>query len=175
MELDLAIKYGYKVTLIEGYTFKTSEVLKQFSSFFIEIKKQAEMKGDIPTRTAAKLCSNSGYGKFGASYKLNKTTIVTNEELLKLIELYEVNSVMDMGEYKIVRHRVIPKDNAQVDPDTLKRAYNFEYKALSGTQTNVALASAITSYGRVMLYEMMIEIEGRGGKMMYTDTDSLFA
>lgn len=41
-------------------------------------------------------------------------------------------------------------------------------------QTNISIASAITSYARVTLLKYMEKIEEKGGKVIYGDTDSLF-
>lgn len=40
---------------------------------------------------------------------------------------------------------------------------------------NVAVAAAITSKARIKLYRAMMEIENLGGKLLYCDTDSIFA
>lgn len=40
--------------------------------------------------------------------------------------------------------------------------------------TNVAIASAITSYARIKIHELIVDIEKIGGKVYYTDTDSIF-
>lgn len=43
------------------------------------------------------------------------------------------------------------------------------------TQTNIAMAAAITAKARIKLYEAQQEILAAGGRLLYSDTDSIFA
>jgi len=42
-------------------------------------------------------------------------------------------------------------------------------------RTNVGLAAAVTSHARIILYKLFEEVIARGGTILYTDTDSIFA
>jgi exonuclease III len=58
--------------------------------------------------------------------------------------------------------------------DLVSKGFRSAYAAVMNKNTNIAVASAITSYGRLMLYNLFCEVLNRGGKVMYCDTDSVF-
>ena len=125
------------------------------------MKDAADVKGDMALRTTAKLMVNAGYGKFGASYKFRTADVTDISGLSKIMDMYKVHSVIDINNNIKVALRDIAFKKAQ--------------QALQGNTTNVAIARAITSHGRIVLYKLMQEIMDRGGKMLYTDTDRVFA
>jgi len=173
----LALEKGYTIKLIEGYIFKTGTPLKAYSESFTSIKNTAEMKGDKPTRTIAKLFLNSLYGKFASSYFVNASQVVFDSETLSILEkLYKINSIMDVDmDIKVVNYNVEPDQAAKVDKDTLRHAFKNSQKALQDKATNIPLAAAITAHARIVLYRLYMEVENRGGIVCYSDTDSVFA
>ena len=176
-ELELAISKGYTVTIIEGYVFKVGNPLKNYSESFTAIKNNSEKIGDKATRTIAKLFLNSLYGKFASHYFVNASQVVWDSETLAVYEsLYKINSIMDVDtDIKVINHNIMPKDNAKVDQDTLRFAYKKSQKAISDKNTNMAIAATITAHARIVLYNLYIEVEKMGGKVCYSDTDSVFA
>ena len=48
-------------------------------------------------------------------------------------------------------------------------------KRYSYGESNVAVAAAITSLGRIHLYNDMLAVSQHGGRVAYCDTDSIFA
>lgn len=100
-----------------------------------------------------KLIINSLYGKLGSGIKDNKYLIAYNKEE---VETYrknvEIISIVNLNNIFILE----TKDKTKMEG------------------INVGLAACITSKARVKLVESMIEIEKKGGRMLYCDTDSLF-
>jgi DNA polymerase elongation subunit (family B) len=45
----------------------------------------------------------------------------------------------------------------------------------SDTKANIAIAAAIASKARIKLYEAQLEVQKHGGRLLYSDTDSIFA
>ena len=178
-ELELAVRIGYTLTFIEGYVFKSGNPLKAYSELFTRIKDKSEQMGDKPTRTIAKLFLNSLYGKFASHYFTDTSMVVYNDEDIKIIaRLFDINSVIDLDkDMKIVNFKlnVVKSQNVSVDKDTLKRAYNKCDQILKDKNVNMGIAAAITAHGRIMLYNLYLEVEKIGGVLMYSDTDSVFA
>jgi len=122
-----------------------------------------------------KLLINSLYGKFASKYFLSTTEIIKSDNLSTLNELFKVNSITKIdSNYIIVNHDVKPILDRSAHKDLKTKAYINASKALAAKDLNVAVAAAITAYGRVQLFDLMMEIEGRGGNICYTDTDSVF-
>lgn len=53
--------------------------------------------------------------------------------------------------------------------------YLIKKKALFKVQSNVGVAAAVTSKARIKLYEAFLEVNAAGGRVIYCDTDSVFA
>lgn len=168
---------GYTITVLSGYIFKVGNPLKAYSELFTAVKNESELKGDKPTRTIAKLFLNSLYGKFASHYFVNASQVVFDNESLEVLEeLYKINSIIDLDvDMKVVNHCIQPKANAKVQKDILRYSYEKSNKALFDKNINMAIAATITSHGRILLYNLFIEVERMGGKVCYTDTDSVFA
>ena len=178
MEFAKAIDIGYTITPIEGYLFKTGTPLKSYSETMTNLKNQATKDNNITLRTVAKLLINSLYGKFASKYFLNTTEIITNQELDIAHDLFKVNSVTHVDDnYSIVNRRVKPttKDHRNIRKDLVNEHFKRANKAISDKDLNMAVAAAITSYGRLDLYNLIQEVQARGGVVCYTDTDRIFA
>lgn len=139
--------YIRKVYAVELWSAK--RVFSDFVKKYYELRKSNPVNKDF-----YKLILNSLYGKFGQK--------VRNHEVKSVIELgvesgfYHV-SIMDMG-----------KKDYYVFGD---RAFNV--KIMDRHKYNVAVSSAITSYGRAKLYVKMMEILDKGYEVYYCDTDSI--
>ena len=53
--------------------------------------------------------------------------------------------------------------------------YIIKQKILKRTKSNIALAAAIASKARIKLYEAQMEVLSNKGRLLYSDTDSIFA
>jgi hypothetical protein len=178
MELAKAIEMGYQLTPIEGILFKTGNPLKLYSETITALKNKASIEDNVTLRTVAKLLINSLYGKFASKYFLNTTEVVTNEELRIAHELFKVNSVTHVDDnYSIINRGIKPltKEYLNVRKDLVNDHFKRANSAISDKDLNMALAAAITSYGRLELYNLIQEVQSRGGIVCYTDTDRIFA
>jgi DNA polymerase elongation subunit (family B) len=178
MELAKAIEMGYQLTPIEGVLFKTGNPLKLYSETITALKNKASREDNVTLRTVAKLLINSLYGKFASKYFLNTTEVVTNEELRIAHELFKVNSVTHVDDnYSIINRGIKPltKEYLNVRKDLVNDHFKRANSAISDKDLNMALAAAITSYGRLELYNLIQEVQSRGGIVCYTDTDRIFA
>lgn len=128
-------------------------------------------------RTIAKLFLNSLYGKFASNYFVNTSKVVFDAETLSVLEkLYKINSIIDIDvDIKVVNYNVSPNSDAKVDKDTLRHAFKASQKQLLDKSTNIPLAAAITAHARIVLYNLYLEVQRKGGIVCYSDTDSVFA
>lgn len=136
------------------YAYTCSEkkkTLKLFSSTMSKLRKKEE-----PSDFIFKLINNSLYGRLGMGLK-NSETILINEKDFKLFELKNnILSYSNINELFIVNYEI-----------------NFDENKI--VNSNVAYASIITSKARIKLHKAFISVIENNGRLLYTDTDSIFA
>lgn len=175
-ELELAVKKGYAILPLEGYVFKTGHPLANYSKTLTSIKDQASIRGDAVTRNTAKLLLNTLYGKFARRYYQSSTSIVTEDQLQEIEQLYEVQSITHLDNGMImVNYNNKPIANSPLPKDVVDRAFKNYNISTIDKNTNMAIAATITSHGRIILYNLYEEVIERGGKICYSDTDSVYA
>jgi hypothetical protein len=191
MEIDKAIQKGYKV--LEAYEAVhfdevTTNLFKSYVEFFMKIKqensklpdwvktdddrqkyvddyyKRQGIKLDIEKcngenagmRTMAKLCLNSLWGKFGQASNKTQTVFINNEaDFYK----YATDDKIDQFNFNVI------------DENTIEINYNLKADLVEDPMnTNVAIASFTTAYGRLKLYD---ELDRLGEQVLYFDTDGL--
>ena len=97
---------------------------------------------------------NSLYGRMGMRDRDSESTILNSDEWL---EFSKKNNIL---QYRVIGDYIL----AEIKTDRKKRS-----------KGNIAIASAITSKGRVMLYNAQQSVLNNGGRLCYSDTDSIFA
>lgn len=152
-EIDLAVelKLPYKFIPIEGILFEGRPVLKEA---MLELFKMKSVK-DKPALTELwKIVLNSLYGCWGIR-KYDK-------DGLEIATSYLSNWVMDY-----MNNKLIGINNYGRYIVTRKRL------DLPVEKCNVAISAAISSESRLKLYRCMWDIQNKGGRVLYCDTDSI--
>ena len=156
-EILYGISIGYKYQLIDGYCFKEGlkEVCTDFFKDVTQLKQDAEKNNQKGLRWVFKIIANSGYGFFA----FNKY----NREVLK-----SYNNEMD-GHLQ----SLMLQGNSNI--------YNLDGLVISSEKDNVLLeniniplGACITANARILMHKIMHDIDRCGGKVYYTDTDSIF-
>lgn len=126
----------------------------------------------LPLRSQDKLSSafgkyflNSFYGSTALRPE-KYTTFVTysEDEAQELMRFLTVKKISRMSNVILL--------TIEVDEKFCK-AYNLKKRPLS--TRNVSIAAAVASKARIKLYRAFLEIEKDGGRLLYCDTDSIFA
>lgn len=158
-ELELVAKYGkiLDVTKTAIYT-KDEGVFTEFINFFYNERLKAKAKGDQIHQEFYKLIMNSLYGKMGQKSekfvevgKSDKIGVFTDST----IEIDEGGKIIKTTYYCFGGKKYVKS------PD-------FE----EGYETNVAIASFVTSYARCYLVGLIMKAGWEN--VYYCDTDSLF-
>jgi len=141
---------GYTIEIEKGYYFtETDRPFKQYVDKWYTIKKEAKQKNDTALTYIAKLYLNSLYGKLGQRRTFQKL-IYKNETLGYYYKKY--GTIKDYT-----------KDlNVVVIEETSRSKY-----------TTVHIASFITAYVRIRLYDLMEQVHETGGSVYYCDTDCI--
>ena len=152
-EINLFIKMGGIIKNIElGLIYEKYDYLfKDFIEDFMELRKENDIMN-----TFGKLVINSLYGRLGMNDMDTETLII---EKNKFEEIY--NSINK----KLLSFNVI-NDCVIVEIKTDKKIR---------VKSNIVLASSITSKARIKLYNAQQDVIKNGGKLLYSDTDSVYA
>lgn len=74
MEMDNAVKYGYKFKIMKGYTFDKANIFKEYIDFLYTLR--SEYPKSNPLNYIAKLLMNSLYGRFGMDENFTNINII---------------------------------------------------------------------------------------------------
>lgn len=134
-----------------------------FDGFVSEFTKIREKGGYY--KIFGKLMINSLYGSMALNQKDYIATIVFSED-----EFYNIYKNTDVGYfYKINTSFYISIVN------NYKAQHFFNQKSKNTSTRNVSYAAAIASKARIKLYLAMRGVLNDGGRLLYCDTDSIFA
>jgi len=118
---------------------------------------------------------NGFYGKTGLQARDTTTLFIKNTAELDLMlalndaKEIEISRIAELNGAFFVTVRL--RDNLF----ELFKKINFTLKAPKTTVTNIAIAASITAKARVKLYKALQNILDTGGRLLYCDTDSVFA
>ena len=154
-ELALFILKGGKIKKI-NYHIKFNDsacVFENFVSSFTKLRTKSKQLNII-----CKSVINSLYGRLGMGPMETSTKLMYINEWSDFQKINEKNIVSETVVNNVVIVEMLKKRN---DNDSLS--------------SNVALASMITSKARIKLYKAFCDVTDGGGRILYTDTDSIFA
>jgi hypothetical protein len=158
-EIRLGIKegvYAYKFDDCKGIRFGRKPIFYDiFTDCFNRKAKATELENNAIAQVY-KIIANSLYGCMGLRANDRESIVFGNKEDINCRELLEQGRLINRCE--------IP-DSPYT---TLTVSKDLEMK-----DYNVAIASAITAYGRMRLWHLIDTIEKAGLEVMYCDTDSV--
>lgn len=129
-----------------------------FIEYFTEIKN----KGGV-YKTFGKLIMNSLYGRFGMNEEEEYSFFVKEDEIEWWFENFEIISCSNINKIYLLKIKINNKLKKKIKNITKKK-----------TQSNISLASAISSKARIKLLTAFKDVTKEGGSIKYCDTDSLF-
>ena len=152
-EINLFINMGGIIKNIElGLIYdKYDYLFKDFVDDFMELRKENDIMN-----TFGKLVINSLYGRLGMNDM--------NNEIL-IIEKNQFEEIYASIKKKIFSFNIV-NDCVIIDMKTDKKIR---------VKGNVTLASSITSKARIKLYNAQQDVLKNKGKLLYSDTDSVYA
>lgn len=132
-------------------------VFKEFIDYFTEIREMGESH-----KIFGKLMINSLYGRLGMSDLDNYSFLIKEEDLdnynnLNIISIKKINNLILL--------------NVEIDNKLKNELFNINKKI----KKNISIASSITSKSRIKLYRAQKDVINNNGRILYSDTDSIFA
>jgi len=164
-EVKLAVKYGYKIEVLESYIFDRGKgIFEDYVKHMSSIKDSSA--GAM--REIHKLLMNTPYGRMGMRNDRDIIKLVSKEEFQMLELKYNITYF-----FEIDYNKVIVKYGKFVDKIKCEQSEtDYEAEMLKTLDSDIvnnspAIASAIASWSRILMYP-------RIKYSYYTDTDSIF-
>lgn len=153
-EIRKGLTLGYKYNIINGYTFSLGPIMKDCFEDLFSLRRKAIDAGQLALAHAVKITINSLYG-FNGFRKYNRTVLKVYgkdyEDHLVAKELLGKVSYKKYGNLFLAEEKI----------------------NIHSENTSIAIAAAITSYARMILYELMCDLRDIGANVYYVDTDSV--
>ena len=164
-EVKLAVRYGYKVEVLESYIYKRGKnVFKEYVDHMASIKDNST--GAM--RQIHKLLLNTPYGRMGMNNIRDKIDIVSKKEFESLELKFNI-----INSFEISENEVFVKYSKLPDPIKCEQSgFNYDEEIIKIIDSDVinnspAIAAAVSSWARITMYPIIT-------KAFYTDTDSVF-
>lgn len=178
-ELKFAFDNGYKVTVLKGYNF--NRLLNVFDKFINELyDKKLNSTGAI--RAMIKSLLNNLIGRFGLAINKPVSKTLTLKELENILLTREVYS-----QQSITEDLFLVSYNPEIS-DKICTEHGLDYfkiiaKELKSnlelnhadkfSDVSLGVSAMINSYSRIYMNKIKLKILKHGGKIYYSDTDSL--
>jgi hypothetical protein len=159
-EILLFIEKGGVVNkILHSLTFeKYDYVFNEYVEFFTDLRNKSQSYN-----TFGKLMINSMYGRLGMR-NIDKYSFIEHlENINKIKNKIDIISLKELNEVVLIEAELNHK---------LEKLLNLKRKK---SKNNIVLASCITSKARIKLYKAQEEVIKNKGRMLYSDTDSIFA
>ena len=159
-EIILFLEKGGKINkILYSITFDQYDyVFKEYVNFFAELRKKSESYNVF-----GKLMINSMYGRLGMK-NINSYSFIEEYKNLDYLR-----KKIDIIAYKELNEIIL------VEAENNKKLLNFLNISSKKSKNNIVLASCITSKARIKLYNAQDEVIKNKGRILYSDTDSIFA
>lgn len=133
-------------------------VFNEFIDFFTNLRKKSEAYNSF-----SKLMINSMYGRLGMRDSDTISFVERKEKVENINKKYDVLSIRNINEISLIEIKA-----------TEKAKKDFK-KTNTSVKNNIVLASCITSKARIKLYNAQKSVINNGGRILYSDTDSIYA
>lgn len=163
-ELKYALTLGYQIQEIHlAKEFTKTKYFEEYVNEMYGIK--ATSKGS--EKFIAKMLLNSLYGLFGRKKEVIESKIINKKELFNYVTTSIIKTIIDLDNGKCVILMISNLNPPLIGK--LNTLYEVNFKNTFKTvKSNVAIASAITSYARLHMNPFKI-----AGQIYYSDTDSV--
>lgn len=159
-EIILFLEKGGKILkILYSITFeKYDYVFNEYVNFFTDLRNQSNSYNVF-----AKLMINSMYGRLGMKNLENYCFIEDKKRL------NSITNNIDIISYKEINNILL------IEAEYNEKLTNYLKIKKKKTKNNIVIASCITSKARIKLYKAQEDVIKNKGRLLYSDTDSIFA
>ena len=174
-ELKVAKSLGYTFKITRGVFYEKKKIFISIINNFYNLR--CKYTKNSPGNIILKLLMNSLYGRFGMRPKRPETQIVNKKKYNEIQSIYSVLSVTSLNKKFVIvfiKTPVLKKVDLlyKFNLITADRYNTLRKKSLYHSRfTPVQVASAITSYGRIIIHKYKSDLNN---EVYYSDTDSIF-
>ena len=175
-ELKFASDNGYDIKILKGYQFnKVKDTFKSYVDTLSDMKANSK---DITLRNLCKLLLNSLIGKLGMNPLQPITKVINKEKLGDILLTRKILLEVDITD-KDTLVSYLPGPDKDITNEfnlELQDALNLVGGVDKQTfikNISIPVASAVTSYARIYMSKVKLDILNKGGKIFYSDTDSI--
>jgi DNA polymerase family B len=178
IELQFAKKYGYKITVTKGYQFNKSEnVFKAYVEDLSKLKN--ELTGS--KRQVIKSLLNNLLGRFALNHVKPITKTVNKKVLDKILATRAVNTFKEINSDSFILTYMPLLDKEICESHNIDyykailndRSHNIEKLVNVFQDTSIIISAFTTSYARIQMNQIKLDILAAGGLLYYSDTDSI--
>ena len=177
-ELKFAKDNGYKIKVIKGYNFiKEYNVFDEYVKYLYDIK--STTKNSVEKAVPKSLLNNL-LGRFGLNIYKSTVEIVDKDRLNILLPTREFNSFKQIkitdNDFLISYSPNVSKlicESHGLDYMKVLQEFKTEEKSNEFKDVSLVISAAITFYARIHMSNVKLDILNKGGKVYYTDTDSI--
>lgn len=174
-ELKFAKQFGYKIKVLKGYNFN-----KESNVFTDYINKVYSIKSDPvnPSQKAmAKSLLNNLLGRFGINMDKPVTEILSQKAFSSKMLMYRITSYKELSDDRVMVTYIPKLDHELITShglDFLKVVRKHKDNEVQAINiTSVVISAAVTAYARIHITKLKLDILRKGGKIYYSDTDSI--
>ena len=166
---------GYKINVIKGYNFNRE--LNVFKKYIDKIYKIKSHPINKTQKGIAKSLLNNLLGRFGITLDRAVTKILNEKSFDIVSSMNKVVSYKIIGKDDILATYVPRLDKNIIDShdlDITKLLHRYkDNEVQSLSVSSVGISAAVTAYGRIHMCKLKLDILSKGGKIYYSDTDSI--
>lgn len=162
---------------IKGIPFdKQLNVFDSYVEYFYKIKSTRNSKVE---KAISKSLLNNLLGRFGLDINKSKTELVDMDSYNEIVQTKSINSVTHIDDKVLINYNnkvsnIICKQlNVDYRNTIINNFKNNNESEKTFTDVSRAIASAVTSYARINISKTKLDILKKGGKLFYSDTDSI--
>lgn len=161
--------------MLRGYSFnRQSDVFKDYIEKVYNIKSNPS---NVTQKSIAKSLLNNLLGRFGINLEKPTTEMLTRKNFESKMSMYKIMSYKEVAYDKILVSYIPRLDYDIISSHNLdfikivNKYKDLELKPLN--ITSIPISAAVTAYSRIHMSKLKLEILRKGGKLYYSDTDSL--
>lgn len=174
-EFKFAQNNGYKIKVLNGYTFSKS--YNTFINYINTIYQHKVNSINIVEKSISKSLLNNLLGRFGIKLDKTITEIVSTKRFSIMRLINKISGYQILSEDKILVSYTPGLDNNIIKSNNLDIAkISKVYKdkeRLGYENSSIAISAAVTAYGRIHISQLKLDIINMGGSIYYSDTDSI--
>ena len=176
-KLEFATENNYKIFIHKGYNFDWQENV--FSYYVNNLYKTKSNAINSVEKAISKSLLNNLLGRFGLDIYNSKTDLLDTEAYNEIAQTKDIHSIKNIGDKILVNYSnhvskiICDELNVDYRSTIIHNIKNNNEKEETFKDVSIVISSAVTSYARIIISKIILDIMKKGGELYYSDTDSI--